>query len=143
MAIGIIDNDGNMSVLKGVSPDQLKSKQNMRFRVYDRIDNMFYYPGAAGTRFKIDSCGNLITPSGQVSDPNQIIQFSSGVFDKNGVEIYDGDIVEYSIGQISNRDLVSYDSENLMWILSGTGENIGKAFQLVRYLDYTVIRQEV
>jgi hypothetical protein len=115
----------------------------MRFRVYDRIDNKFYYPGPAGTRFKIDSCGNLITPSGQISDPSQIVQFFSGVFDKNGVEIYDGDVVEYRLGERTIQDLVSYDTENLMWVMSGTGENIGTVLQFVKYLDYTVVRLEV
>ena len=115
----------------------------MRFRVYDRVDKKFHYPSQAGRRYLIDSCGNFITPSAQFGDSNQIIQFSTGVFDKNGVEIYDGDMVEYKLGEKIALDLVSYDKENLMLIMSGTGDNSGIVLQFVKYLDYIVVGQSV
>lgn len=115
----------------------------MRFRVYDRVDNKFYYPGPAGARFKIDSAGNLITPQGYFGDPNQIIQLSSGVLDKTGVEIYDGDMVEYYLGERKVIDSVKYDPEQLMWVMTGTGENEGTVLQFVKYLDYTIIKHGI
>ena len=111
----------------------------MRFRVYDKVENKFYYPGPSGERYKVDSAGNLINPNGYPGDKTQIVQFSSGVFDKNGVEIYDGDVVEYKLGEKVIRDIVSYDKENLMWIMSGVGENEGTVLQFVKYLDYVVV----
>lgn len=111
----------------------------MRFRVYDKVDRKYYYPNKAGMRFKLDSCGNLIMPNGQVADNSHIIQFSSGVLDKNRVEIYDGDTVKYSIGEEKNIDLIQYDPEQLMWVMNGTAENSGRVLQFVKYLDYIIV----
>lgn len=83
----------------------------IKIRVWDNCSQSFISPEKK--KFAIRSDGSLIRTDGLACDPEYIPQFSVGLKDTGGKDIFEGDIVEYSVGDHYFREMVVY--ENFVW----------------------------
>jgi len=99
---------------EGYSEEWREQPAQYFYDVQDLYDGSIEGLGAYG------SFGSLI------ENEEFIIEQSTGLFDKQGKEIFEGDIVQYGTYYHGIRDdwrsqpaVVSWDSVNAMWILTG------------------------
>ena len=77
--------------------------REIKFRVWDNEENNFWGEGRSL------SLVSLVSDS-VVNDDSTVLEQYTGLKDKNGVEIYENDIVDTHWGNEENR-LVKYDNE--------------------------------
>lgn len=93
----------------------------------------------------------VLTPGGEVwtmvtadfenyfrvlDDSGYVVQRATGLKDKNNKEIFEGDIVNYSLDRNDFQDKVVF--ENFGWNLVNL-ENLGSSFPLTSGLEYQII----
>lgn len=86
-------------------------------------------------KFALRSDGSLMRIDGGSCDPEHIPQFSIGLKDTCGKDIFDGDIVEYSIGDHAFRERVVY--ENFCWTTQSRNGLFSMPFSAI--CKYTVV----
>ncbi|WP_099301902.1 YopX family protein [Bacillus sp. Marseille-P3800] len=95
--------------------------REIMFRGYDPFDKQWHY----GNYLKLGTGASYIVPQNLIAnnipqyrvDGNSVSQYT-GLKDKNGTEIYEGDIVTYTEGEYSFKGIVEWDY--WCWYIKGT-----------------------
>ena len=75
--------------------------REIKFRVWDKKENeMFYSDMYQNKTSMIYGLGNFLKECSDIEEP--IMQYT-GLKDKNGVEIYEGDIIKYDFNNLNYR----------------------------------------
>jgi uncharacterized phage protein (TIGR01671 family) len=94
---------------------------NKKFRVWDKLAERFIRPdkGFQG-HYVLDLNGSFHDLGNGSGGDEYVVQQYTGLKDKNGKEIYEGDIVQYNVGS-------SY--ENMSFIVQWSGDSLGYILQ--------------
>ena len=92
---------------------------NKKFRVWDKLSERFIYPdkGYQG-HYILDLNGRFHDLGNGSGGDEYVVQQYTGLRDKNGKDIYEGDIIQYNVGS-SYDDMsfvVKWSNDSLSWI---------------------------
>ena len=95
-------------------------KREIKFRAWHELNKQMLYPYARLFN-DIRTSGDLINMFGD----EFVMQFT-GAYDKDGDEIYEGDILEFDAGEwgdnTTNKHMVSWDEYQHGWSFGGGGQ---------------------
>jgi len=108
--------------------------REIKFRVWNKIRNIFIVQGMNIIEFQEDAAMSLELPY-MMSEEGTVIQQFTGLQDKNGKEIYEGDILKFNNGK-NNLSEVIYKLSSFYVC----GINFGANWWLEEYNDsYEVV----
>ena len=102
----------------------------MKFRIWDKISKKMYYNGELedGTLVMLGLDGTLyFDDDGSYKDSDFIIMQSLGLYDKNGKEIFDCDLLDFDEDEWGCKfqpELIRYKDVLGEWNLGGTKEDL-------------------
>lgn len=86
--------------------------REIKFRAYDKKENEMFYSSMYQDKTSMAyGLSNFLSECGDIEDT--LMQYT-GLKDKNGLEIYEGDIIEYMTGQLKHiptKHKVIWDSD--------------------------------
>ena len=97
--------------------------RQLKFRIWDKQNKIFIHEWDASHKRLAISLVGLVYHGGYddvLPENDYVVQQYTGLKDKNGKEIYEGDIVQYNVGS-------SY--ENMSFIVQWSGDSLGYILQ--------------
>jgi hypothetical protein len=101
----------------------MKMNREIKFRIWDKKNKIFIYEWDASHKRLAISLVGLVYHGGYddvLPENDYVVQQWTGLKDLKGIEIYEGDIVQYNVGS-------SY--ENMSFIVQWSGDSLGYILQ--------------